>query len=147
MSLTAARGDDLKHLERLIIGLRVAMLTTISQDGTLQSRPIVTQNMPFAGTLWFCTRLGASDDGEMRQQTLVNVNYSDPRELCHVSISGRADLVKDRETIEEIWNPNFDDWFPNGFELPKIALVRVNAIRAEFWDAGFYAKIQFDATN
>ena len=47
--------NDVKKLAELIKGIKVAMLTTVCADGSLRSRPMVTQDKEFDGTLWFFT--------------------------------------------------------------------------------------------
>ena len=53
----------------------------------------------------------------------------------YVSISGKAQLVRDRNKIEELWKPEFKMWFPEGKDDPQIALLRVSLEKAEYWDS------------
>jgi len=56
MSTANHHEENIKKLAGLIEGIKVAMLTTAAEDGTLRSRPMVTQPAEFDGTLWFFTR-------------------------------------------------------------------------------------------
>lgn len=53
-NLSAREG--LKKTGELIQDIRIAMLTTMSPDGSMDSRPMATQNSVFNGTVWFLTR-------------------------------------------------------------------------------------------
>jgi len=58
-----------------------------------------------------------------------------PRENRYVSVSGTATLVRDRGTIERLWDQLYRAWFPQGVDDPELALLRVRVERAEYWDA------------
>jgi general stress protein 26 len=65
----------------------------------------------------------------------VSVSFADPDNQRYVSISGTAQLVRDRKKIDELWRPEFKMWFPNGKDDPDVALLRVRTEQAEYWDS------------
>lgn len=133
--MSASSIEDIKHLARLIRGIKIAMLTTACADGSLRSRPMATLETEFDGTLWFFTRADAPKVGEVQHEGQVNVSYAAADDQRYVSVSGRAALVLDREKIKELWNPLYRAWFPQGLEDPQLALLRVDPDKAEYWDA------------
>ena len=72
---------------------------------------------------------------EISKLPKVNVSFADPDNQHYVSITGKAQLVRDRNKIDELWRPEFKMWFPEGKEDPDIALLRVNLEKAEYWDS------------
>src|SRR5437762_7056415 len=66
---------DVKLLNEKIKDVRIAMLTTIESDGTLRSRPMVTQDTEFDGDLWFFTQASAPKVEEVQQHQQVNLSY------------------------------------------------------------------------
>ncbi|MDF9878225.1 general stress protein 26 [Cellulosimicrobium cellulans] len=52
-----------------------------------------------------------------------------------MSLSGRATLVHDPDTIRELWNAVADAWFPDGPDTPGVVLIRLHAESAEYWDS------------
>ena len=133
--MSTTSSNEFQHLAHLIRGIKTAMLTTAGADGSLRSRPMATLEGEFDGTLWFFTRADAPKVGEVRQEEQVNVSYADADDQRFVSVSGRAALVLDREKIQELWNPVYKAWFPKGLDDPQIALLRVDAEQAEYWEA------------
>ncbi len=134
----AEMADDheraIEKLAYLIGDIRIAMLTTF--DGSaLRSRPMMTQQTPFDGTLWFFTSASSLKAAELRAHPEVNVTYASPSDNRYVSISGRASLVRDRERAERLWSPLYRAWFPKGLDDPDVVLLSVDAERAEYWDA------------
>ena len=52
-----------------------------------------------------------------------------------MSITGTAELVREKAKIEELWKPEFRAWFPKGTDEPDIALLRLGIEKAEYWDS------------
>jgi general stress protein 26 len=130
-----ATQDERKKLAELIKDIRFAMLTTQEPDGTLRSRPLTTQREDFDGDLWFFIGAASGTAHEVERDRQVNVSYAAPDKDAYVSISGRANVVRDRRKMEEVWNPVYKAWFPEGLDDPNLALLRVEATQAEYWDA------------
>ena len=72
---------------------------------------------------------------EIAELPKVNVSFADPDNQRYVSVSGVAQVVRDREKFEELWRPEFKIWFPEGKDDPEIALLRVSLEKAEYWDS------------
>lgn len=135
MDNQADRNEAIRKLGEMIEGIDFAMMTTVETDGTLRSRPMSTQQIEFDGDLWFFTRASAPKVDEVRRDERVNVSYAKPEDQRYVSISGTAEIVRDREKIKELWSPALKAWFPKGLEDPDIALLKVNVEQAEYWDS------------
>jgi general stress protein 26 len=135
MAQEADQRDSLRKLQALIEHVQVAMLTTISLDGSLRSRPMVTQDpkVEFDGALWFFTEASSDKVREIQARAEVNLSYSNGNNT-YVSVSGRAELVRDRHWMEELWSPSVTAWFPEGLDDPDIALLKVTVEKAEYWD-------------
>lgn len=132
---TSENKDALKLVGDKIKGIRIAMMTTAEADGTLRSRPMATQDMDFDGSLWFFTLSDAPKVGDVERDQQVNLSYAKPDDERYVSISGTAQLVRDRQKIKELWKPILKVWFPNGENDPNLALLKVDASQAEYWDS------------
>ena len=127
--------DAIAHLGKLIHGIKVAMMTTVEEDGSLRSRPMWTHDRDFDGELWFFTREHSAKVGEVEHHHHVNLAYAEPSKDHFVSASGRCRLVLDKEKARELWNPTLKAWFPEGIEDPELALLCVKVEKAEYWDA------------
>jgi len=135
MSDNTSQSEAIARLNELIKNINMAMLTTIDHDGTLRSRPMATQQAEPDGTLWFFTGIDTHKVGELKDHDQVNVSYSDAGANSFVSVSGTATISRDKQKIEELWNPINKAWFPDGPEDPNIALIKVDVHAAEYWDA------------
>ncbi|HEY9742898.1 MAG TPA: pyridoxamine 5'-phosphate oxidase family protein [Coleofasciculaceae cyanobacterium] len=136
MTTTTDRNEQIKKLRELVKDIEIGMLTTIDEDGTLHSRPMSTNGQVESdGTLWFFTYASSHKVTEVEQHQQVNVSFSAPSKQRYVSMSGTAQLVQDRNKIQELWKPELKAWFPNELDEPDIALLKVNVVKAEYWDA------------
>jgi general stress protein 26 len=96
---------------------------------------MATQQVEFDGDLWFFTLVDSPKVEESQHYRDVNVSFANPEKQHYVSVSGTATLVRDRRKIEELWNPFYRTWFPQGLDDPNIALLKVHAEKAEYWDS------------
>jgi len=135
MDTTKSRIDEIKVLGEKIKGIRIAMMTTAESDGTLRSRPMATQEVEFDGDLWFFTQASAPKVNDVQGHQQVNIGYAAPDDNRYVSVSGTAELLRDRNKLKELWKPFLKVWFPKGLEDPDLALLKVTITSAEYWDA------------
>jgi general stress protein 26 len=130
----STREACIDKLRDLIQDIRVAMFTSAAEDGSLHSRPMVTQEVEFDGDLWFFNRIDSGKTAELAKNAQVNVSYMKPGEQCYVSVSGVAETSRDREKMKALWRPALKAWFPDGLDDPTLSLIRVRVTKAEYWD-------------
>lgn len=139
MAQTQKEAAD--KLKELLEGIDFCMFTTIT-EGQLRSRPMSTQKFDSNGDLWFFTSDNTHKVDEINADNRVNVAYSKPEDNTYVSVSGRAELSKDRPKIEELWNPILKAWFPEGLDDPHLALLKVSVENAEYWESSSSTLVQ-----
>ena len=142
MDQSTYRQQQLSKLGELIKDIRIAMLTTVDEDGSLRSRPMAASQQVFEGELWFFTGADAPKVEEAKRHRQVNVSFADPEHQNYVSVSGTASLVRDRQKMEELWSPWLRTWFPRGLDEPDLALLKVEVEKAEYWDAAASTMLQ-----
>jgi general stress protein 26 len=136
MATPQRRADDLQKLRELVKEIDFCMLTTVDERGDLHSRPMSSNgDIDQNGDIWFFTSASSHKVSEIEKLPKVNVSFADPDNQHYISISGNAQLVRDRNKIEELWRPEFKMWFPEGKDDPEIALLRVSLEKAEYWDS------------
>ena len=130
------RANDLEKLRELVKNIDFCMLTTVDENGDLHSRPMSSNgDIDPDGDLWFFTAASSLKVSEISSLPKVNVSFADPDNQHYISISGRAQLVRDRKKIDELWRPEFKMWFPEGKDDPEVALLRITLEKAEYWDS------------
>ncbi len=136
MSAVQTRTDDLEKLRELVKDIDFCMLTTIDEAGDMHSRPMSANGeIDPNGNLWFFTGASSHKVSEIESAPKVNVSFADPKNQHYVSITGSAQLVRDRQKIDELWKPEFKMWFPEGKDDPEVALLKISLEKAEYWDS------------
>jgi general stress protein 26 len=128
--------EGLKKIGELIKDIRIAMLTTVAPDGSLDSRPMATQEIQeFDGTVWFLSGRNSVKVPEIQQDAHVTLVYANPDDSKYVAAKGRARVMNDRAKIHELWNPMYKAWFPKGEDDPEICVLCMDITEAQYWDA------------
>ncbi len=131
---TPSQTEQLTLLKDKIKNVRVAMLTTVAEDGGLRSRPMQTNEMDDDGTLWFFTKESSGKMDEISQEHQVCLAYADPEANTYVSVKGTAVQVDSEARKRELYTPALKAWFPEGLNDPQLTLLKVTIDEAEYWD-------------
>jgi general stress protein 26 len=116
--------------------VKMCMFSTIDSKGKIHSRPMATiQAEEGSNDIYFFTNAYSEKIDEINVKEEVNLSYSDEDHQLYVSVSGSANVVRDKERIKQLWKPFYRVWFPDGIDDPKLALLKVEPSQAEFWDA------------
>jgi len=135
----ALSSPDQNHAEavakvgKMIAANKICMLTTKGEDGEMLSRPMAVVEREFDGTLWFVSHNNTRKARQIGHEPRVNVTYASGSEW--VSVTGRAEIVRDVAKLKEVWDAGVEAWFPEGPEDPNTVLVKVSAEGAEYWDS------------
>ena len=132
--MSEERDQSITKLKELLENIDFCMMTTID-SGHLRSRPMSTQVAEFDGEVWFFTRDNSHKIDEIEKDNRVCLGYAKPDDSTYVSVSGRAEMTKDRAKMEELWNPILKAWFPDGLNDPNICLMKVTVEQAEYWES------------
>jgi general stress protein 26 len=135
MSKAVTQDDKLSKLREIVKAVDICMLTTTDDEGGLRSRPMSNnRDVEFDGDLWFFTYGSSHKVDEVGRVPQVNAGFADVGAQLYASLTGRAEVVRDRAKIEELWKPQLRAWFPEGVDTSDIALLKVTVERAEYWD-------------
>jgi len=130
------QDENLQKLREMVKDIDFCMLTTLDENGDLHSRPMSANGeIDPNGDVWFFTGVSSHKVSEIGISPKVNVSFADPKNQQYVSITGIAELERDRKKIEELWKPELKMWFPEGKDDPEIALLKVSLEKAEYWDS------------
>lgn len=145
--------SDIKNLnnEEAILKLRelakaidICMFCTNPKtDDGASCRPMSTQKVCDEGNIWFFSNADSDKNKEIEQDKNVQLFYSHPGKDSFLIVSGEAELIFDKDKIEELWSPVLNAWFPGGKEDPNISIVKVIPTTAYYWDTDGNKMINF----
>ena len=108
---------------------RFCMLTSVGDDGRLQSHPMTPQEVTDEGDVWFFIDTTSHHADNIRAEKRVNLAFADGS--TWLSVAGHGDIRNDRAKVEELWNPMVAAWFPDGKDSPGVGLLHT----AQYWDS------------
>jgi general stress protein 26 len=129
------KHHDIEKLKDVIDGMDTAMLTTVTAQGKLVSRPLRMQEIDEEGAMWFVTDRDSHKTEEIQANPQVNLSFAAPRDNTYVSVSGKATVLFDKARLNALWSPAMMVFYPDGLDDPSLCLLRVDLESAEYWDS------------
>ena len=128
----AIEPGDTRELLGLIEAHDAALLTTIGPDGHFHTRPMQLQKQALSlHEIWFATNEDTEKVHDLEHDGRCGVSLlSSEQATSYVSLSGRAEVVRDRARVRELWRPDWRAWFPDGPE--SVVLIRFVPEHAEY---------------
>ncbi len=104
------------------------------ENDNIVSRPLSTQAIEDDGTIWFFSRRDSEKNQQVKQDDRVTLMYMDHGKQHYLSLSGTAEVLKDRQKTEELWDKIEEAWFPEGKDDPSLTLIRFTPETGHYWD-------------
>jgi general stress protein 26 len=130
-----SEAGDWAKVNELIREIGVALLTTVNRDGHFHTRPVQTLQVDADETLWFFTDWSSPKVDEVHHDMRVSLGYADPAKNTYVAVSGAGSLHRDPQKAKELWSIEQRAFYPKGPEDERLALLRVQIEKAEYWIA------------
>ncbi|MBC8054679.1 MAG: pyridoxamine 5'-phosphate oxidase family protein [Sphingobacteriaceae bacterium] len=140
--METAHNTSLNKLKSLIDNGDIAMLCTL-RDDHIHSRPMATSDIDVDGNIWFFTNEYSPKVDEVENNKNITLCYTDHTNNKYVCINGIASVVSDRSKMEELFNSSVKNFFPEGMDDPRLALLKVRPKHAEYWDSHSNSMVHF----
>jgi general stress protein 26 len=125
---------DIDRVWALIDDIPVAMVVTHDGLGQhMRARPMAMRPARTESAIYFLTDVDAPKADEIRRNETVCLALADNRNQKYVSITGQAEIIDDRDRVEEIWSVYDKAFWPDKND-PRIRILRVTPESAEFWE-------------
>lgn len=113
--------------------LDICMLTTQTARGQLSSRPMSNNGeVEYEGNSYFFTFEKSKLVKDIEENAQVNLGFNGKDDL-YISLTGKAKLIRNKEKLQERWQDQLKQWFPQGVDTPGIVMVHVKAGRIKYW--------------
>jgi general stress protein 26 len=133
--------DKLKSLvDDIMICLFCTNLKT--HDGAT-CRPMTAIKVCEQGNLWFYSEKESDKNNEIALNKNVQLFFSSPAKSSYLVVNGIAEIILDKNTIEELWTPVAKIWFKEGKGDQKISVIKVTPTTAYYWDTDGNRMINF----
>jgi general stress protein 26 len=101
------------------------------EDG--HTRPMTAQVEGDRGPIWFFTSKDTALVQKLGRGNRAIGTFASKGHDLFATVHGRLSLDNDRDVIDRLWNRYVAAWYEGGKDDPKLALLRLDAERAEIW--------------
>ena len=96
---------------------------------------MMVQDVDEEGNVWFISAIDTHKDREAQISPEVRLYFQSPEQSEFLEIHGRATVSQDAQKIEKLWKPQFNAWFENGKEDPRVSVICVAPEQGHYWDS------------
>jgi general stress protein 26 len=111
----------------------ICMMVTRFEEG-LRARPLEAMPDREEGAIFFLTDIRGLKDDEIERDPQICLTFVHAEEKVYLSITGRAEVLRDAERARRLWSEKQRVWWPQGPEDPNLRVIRVDPHLAEMWD-------------
>lgn len=97
------------------------------------TRPMTAQFENERGPIWFFTATDNAIVENLGTDNRAVATFASKGHDLFAALHGPLSRNEDRAVIDRLWNPFVAAWFEKGKDDPKLALLRLDAERAEIW--------------
>jgi general stress protein 26 len=132
--------QDLQHqeaiqkIQELVKAANVCLFATGLSHTPISVRPMSTTKVDEEGHIWFFSKKDSDKNEHILEDDQVQLFYSNNSSSEYLSLYGHAEIVRDRNKIEELWTPIDKAWFTEGKDDPSITLLKVTPKEGHYWD-------------
>ena len=97
-------------------------------------RPMSVKKADDQGRLWFLSASDSHKNQEISADPKVRIFLQGSENAGFLMLDGHATISRDKERIEELWNPIMKTWFTEGKDDPRITVICVAPTGGYYWD-------------
>lgn len=126
-------NESLQSIAQKMRHLDIANFTTLTDGGALAGRPMSNNgDVEYDGNSYYFTNEKTRLVADIKANPQVELGFSGEDSL-YVSVSGQAELIRDKAEIQAHWVPDLDKWFEKGADTPGLVMICVKANRVKYW--------------
>jgi general stress protein 26 len=99
--------------------------TDTTTSGAASARPMSVQQTDDEGNLWFLSANGSRKNVELADDSAVTLYFQGSTHSDFLVFQGSASVSRDKQKIDELWEPVIKTWFTEGKGDPRITVIKV----------------------
>mgnify|MGYP006382925101 FL=1 len=132
-----SKQEQMDKIQAMVKDIKYTMMTTRTSEDHLHSCPMnTTETSIGAKEIWFIGHTPSETVENIKTNPEVNLAYVSQDDKNYLSITGTAELVEDKEKLNELWSVMYNAYFEKGKEDPSVQLIKVTPHGAEYWANG-----------
>jgi len=128
-------NSAVEKMKALIDSAKSCFFCTASGHGPSDGvRPMSVQQVDVHGNIWFLSATDSYKNEELELNPAVKLFFQGSAHSDFLFLSGKASVTKDKNKIEELWEPVLKTWFTEGKDDPRITVIQVTPTDGYYWD-------------
>lgn len=124
---------SLKDVSIKMRKLDICMMATHAASGVITNRPMSNNgDVEYDGNSYFYSYEGSEVVKDLKVNSTINLSFQGDDKL-YISITGKGELIKDKNVLKEHWVDSLNNWFKDGVDTPGIIMIHVKAEKIKFW--------------
>jgi general stress protein 26 len=123
----------IQKIKEIVKHAGTCMFVTNVSKFPLSARPMATIEVEDNGSIWFFSKDNSEKNQHISVDSKVQLFYENHSSSEYISVSGNAQIVRDKKKIEELWTPMARNWF-KGPEDPSCTLIKFIPDTGHYWD-------------
>ena len=124
--------SEKRKVRQFIQRAGVAMLMTIDEQGGHAGRPMLPLLLDDDPHIYFLTHQSSRKVAQLAIQPRIGLTITGAH--CYVVVAGRANVLRDRAIIDQLWHPTYRAWFPRGKDDREAVALQVVVERINYWE-------------
>lgn len=125
---------SLSEIAQKMRDIDIAMLSTHAVNGQIGSRPMSNnRDVEYDGNSYYFTWEKSLMVSDIEADPNVSLAFQG-EDGFFVAVEGKAEISRDKATFKKHWKPEFDEWFEDGIDTKGVAMIKVHAERATYWE-------------
>ena len=108
--------------------------TNIKPGQPFDTRPMAAEHIDDDGNFWFLSANDSHKNEELQQDPSTQLLFQGSSHSDFLSLYGRSTISKDKQKIDELWDPMMKTWFTEGKDDPRITVIKFTPTDGYYWD-------------
>lgn len=108
--------------------------TKIRTGESFSVRPMGQEKIDDNGHIWFLSADDSYKNDELEKDPATQLLFQGGDYSPFMTLYGVTKISKDRQKIEELWDPNMKNWFTEGKDDPRITVLEFVPKEGYYWD-------------
>jgi general stress protein 26 len=127
-------AEAIEKIKQLAKKAGSCFLCTKINSGSFETRPMSSENIDDEGNFWFLSASDSNKNKEIMEDAAVQLVMQGSAHSDFLSINGKAEISKDKNKIDELWDGIMKTWFTEGKADPRITVIKVTPAGGYYWD-------------
>ena len=126
-----------QEVSALLQTFDVCMMTTISMDGDINSRPMLqNKEVEYDGYLYFFSLKDTRKVRDLQDIPTVSLTYQDKENTMFLQVHGEAEMTDSPKEMAPFWDNNLDKWWHLREHTEGMCMIRVKVAWIRYWNQG-----------